>query len=62
MSKKAGNQNRKKGSDKRKNTFNKYGKNTNRGGRHIRAQAQNEVQNKAVEHKIENNKKTASNK
>ena len=31
MSKKANQTKRKKGSDKRKNTFNKYGKNTNRG-------------------------------
>ena len=41
MSKKAGNQGRKKGSDKRKNTFKKYGKNTKRGIRIKTTELQN---------------------
>jgi len=46
MSKKAGNQNRKKGSDKRKNTFNKYGKNTTRGMRIKQTELENTSKNK----------------
>jgi len=51
MSKKAGNQGRKKGSDKRKNTFKKFGKNTKRGIRIKTA----ELQNKDAKTKVVNN-------
>tara|TARA_B110000438_G_scaffold299931_1_gene351121 strand:+ start:3298 stop:3540 length:243 start_codon:yes stop_codon:yes gene_type:complete len=46
MSKKAETQQRKKGSDKRKNTFNKYGKNTKRGIRIKQADLENKEANK----------------
>ena len=46
MSKKAETQKRKKGSDKRKNTFNKYGKNTKRGIRIKQADLENKAANK----------------
>jgi len=45
MSKKANQTNRKKGSDKRKNTLNKYGKNTTRGLRIKQIDLENEAKN-----------------
>ena len=54
MSKKANQTKRKKGSDKRKNTFKKYGKNTTRGLRIKQA----DMEKKAAKIKLEyNNKK-----
>jgi len=50
MSKKAAQTQRKKGKDKAKNTFNKYGKNTTRG---VRIK-QNELQNEDANKKIKN--------
>tara|TARA_B100000674_G_scaffold489231_2_gene502855 strand:+ start:706 stop:879 length:174 start_codon:yes stop_codon:yes gene_type:complete len=50
MSKKANQTGRRKGSDKRKNTFKKYGKNTKRG---IRIKT-TELQNKSAKNKIIN--------
>tara|TARA_Y100000590_G_C15213197_1_gene823323 strand:- start:375 stop:548 length:174 start_codon:yes stop_codon:yes gene_type:complete len=50
MSKKANQTGRRKGSDKRKNTFKKYGKNTKRG---IRIKT-TELQNKSAKTKIVN--------
>ncbi len=49
MSKKANKTGRKKGSDKRKNTFKKYGKNTNRGLRIKQADAENKAAKKKTE-------------
>jgi len=46
MSKKAETQKRKKGSDKRKNTFNKYGKTTKRGIRIKQTDLENKAANK----------------
>lgn len=46
MSKKANQTQRKKGKNKAKNTFNKYGKNTARGIRIKQANLQNQVANK----------------
>ena len=48
MSKKANQTGRKKGSDKRKNTFKKYGKNTKRG---LRIK-QSDLENKAANRKL----------
>jgi len=52
MSKKANQTGRKKGSDKRKNTFKKYGKNTKRGIRIKQA----DLENKAANRKSNQNK------
>ena len=52
MSKKANQTARKKGSDKRKNTFKKYGKNTKRGLRIKQA----DLENKAANRKLNQNK------
>lgn len=54
MSKKANQTGRKKGSDKRKNTFKKYGKNTKRGLRIKQA----DLENKAANRKVLNQQKT----
>ena len=54
MSKKANQTGRKKGSDKRKNTFKKYGKNTKRG---IRIKQAN-LENKAANRKLLNQNKS----
>jgi len=54
MSKKANKTGRKKGSDKRKNTFNKYGKNTTRG---LRIK-QSDLENKAAKKKTEGDHKS----
>ena len=53
MSKKANQTQRKKGSDKRKNTFKKYGKNTTRG---LRIK-QSDLENKAAKKKTEGDHK-----
>jgi len=53
MSKKANKTGRKKGSDKRKNTFNKYGKNTTRGLRIKQA----DLEKKAAKKKTESEQK-----
>ena len=53
MSKKANKTGRKKGSDKRKNTFNKYGKNTTRGLRIKQA----DLEKKAAKKKTEGEQK-----
>jgi hypothetical protein len=53
MSKKANKTGRKKGSDKRKNTFKKYGKNTTRG---LRIK-QSDLENKSAKKKTEGNHK-----
>ena len=42
------NDKRRKGKDKRRNTFNKYGKNTARGLRHMMAQQQAQKKNQIV--------------
>tara|TARA_B100001287_G_C22204661_1_gene309582 strand:- start:76 stop:339 length:264 start_codon:yes stop_codon:yes gene_type:complete len=52
MSKKANQTQRKKGSDKRKNTFKKYGKNTTRGLRIKQA----DLEKKAAKRKVEGDK------
>jgi hypothetical protein len=56
MSKKANQTGRKKGSDKRKNTFKKYGKNTKRGIRIKTTELQNKSINKKQENTIKNKK------
>ena len=57
MSKKAGQQGRKKGSDKRKNTFKKYGKNTTRGLRIKEAELAKKAEKRIIQVKNVNNKK-----
>tara|TARA_B100001559_G_C16453938_1_gene600703 strand:- start:46 stop:222 length:177 start_codon:yes stop_codon:yes gene_type:complete len=58
MSKKANQTGRKKGSDKRKNTFKKYGKNTKRGIRIKQA----DLENKAANRKLLNQNKSKTKK
>tara|TARA_Y100001970_G_C14149157_1_gene811655 strand:- start:1157 stop:1360 length:204 start_codon:yes stop_codon:yes gene_type:complete len=57
MSKKANQQGRKKGSDKRKNTFKKYGKNTQRGLRIKEAELAKKAEKRIQQAQIINNKK-----
>lgn len=57
MSKKANQEGRKKGSDKRKNTFKKYGKNTQRGLRIKEAELAKKAEKRIQQAQIINNKK-----
>ena len=57
MSKKANQEGRKKGSDKRKNTFKKYGKNTQRGLRIKEAELAKKAEKRIHQAQIINNKK-----
>lgn len=56
MSKKANQQGRKKGSDKRKNTFKKYGKNTTRGLRIKEAELAKKAEKRILLAQNKNNK------
>tara|TARA_B000000441_G_C21431948_1_gene171657 strand:- start:240 stop:428 length:189 start_codon:yes stop_codon:yes gene_type:complete len=62
MSKKANQQGRKKGSDKRKNTFKKYGKNTQRGLRIKEAELAKKAEKRIQQAQIINNKTKKKNK
>jgi len=62
MSKKANQQGRKKGSDKRKNTFKKYGKNTQRGLRIKEAELAKKAEKRIQQAQKINNKKKKNNK
>ncbi len=62
MSKKANQSGRKKGSDKRKNTFKKYGKNTQRGLRIKEAELAKKAEKRIQQAQIINNNKTKKNK
>tara|TARA_A100001388_G_scaffold166346_1_gene124218 strand:+ start:69 stop:281 length:213 start_codon:yes stop_codon:yes gene_type:complete len=57
MSKKANQHGRRKGSDKRKNTFKKYGKNTQRGLRIKEAELAKKAEKRIQQAQIINNKK-----
>jgi hypothetical protein len=62
MSKKANQQGRKKGSDKRKNTVKKYGKNTQRGLRIKEAELAKKAEKRIQQAQKINNKKKKNNK
>jgi len=61
MSKKANQEGRKKGSDKRKNTFKKYGKNTQRGLRIKEAELAKKAEKRIRQAQNINNNKTNKN-
>ena len=56
MSKKANQNQRRKGSDKKKNTFKKYGKNTKKGVRIKQTMLENQSRNLKNQNKNQNNK------
>ena len=62
MSKKANQEGRKKGSDKRKNTFKKYGKNTQRGLRIKEAELAKKAEKRIRQAQNINNKTKKNNK